>query len=113
MVLAAFAWVVVASWLAFGRDEGIDLDLTIASALGLVFFALPVILRRMAAARAHASREPQSYFFSSRVDTATGPLTGREVWLQVLLIPLALAFAATAIGIAFVLVTASLAPVML
>lgn len=103
-VLAAFAWVVIASWLAFGRDNGVDLDLAIASVLGLVFFALPIILCRVAAARSNKPREAQNHFFSSRVETATGSLTGGEAWLQVLLIPLALAFAATVIGVAFMFI---------
>ena len=37
-------------------------------------------------------------FLCSPVDTATGKLTGSQAWLQILVIPLALAFAAIAIG---------------
>ena len=40
-------------------------------------------------------------FLSSHVDIATGTLSGQEPWLQVVLIPLTLALAATLIGTAY------------
>ena len=43
-------------------------------------------------------------FLHSRVDTATGSLSGAEAWLQILIIPLVMAFAAVAIGAVYVVV---------
>jgi hypothetical protein len=103
-VFAAFAWILVASWLAFANGDDADLALGFAAVLTIVFFALPVIVRLTAAAH---SREPQGTrndFLSSRVETATGSLTGASAWLQVLIIPVALALAATLIGVTSVLV---------
>jgi hypothetical protein len=103
-VLVAFAWILVASWLAFANGDDADLALGFAAVLTIVFFALPVIVRLTAAAH---SREPQGTrndFLSSRVETATGSLTGASAWLQVLIIPVALALAATLIGVTSVLV---------
>lgn len=103
-VFAAFVWILVASWLAFANGDDADLALGFAAVLTIVFFALPVIVRLTAAAH---SREPQGTrndFLSSRVETATGSLTGASAWLQVLIIPVALALAATLIGVTSVLV---------
>jgi hypothetical protein len=80
------------------------LALAIAVVLAVVFFALPIIIRQVAAANSPARRDMPRDFLASRVEIATGPLRGSSAWLQVLLIPLALALAATLIGAACVLV---------
>src|SRR5262245_11243659 len=49
-VLAAFAWIMGASWLAFARGMDADLALGVAVVLAIVFFALPVIIRHVAVA---------------------------------------------------------------
>jgi hypothetical protein len=97
-VIAAFAWIVLASWLAFGAGAEADLGLGIATVLGLVFFALPIIMFKTAARHFSAERQRLDDFLGAPVDTATGTLTGSQAWLQVLVIPLTLAFAAIAIG---------------
>jgi len=103
-VLAAFAWIMLASWLAFAGDADAALALGIAIVLAIVFFALPIIIRQVAAAHSCGPREVPGDFATSPVETATGPLTGSSAWLQVLLIPMALALAATLIGTTYVLV---------
>jgi hypothetical protein len=97
-VIAAFACILVASWLAFGRDPEADLGLAVATVLGIVFFALPIIMCRTAAARFSIQPKQFDSFLSSKVETATGTLTGSQAWLQVLIIPVTLAFAAIVIG---------------
>jgi len=102
-IVMAFAWMMVAAWLAFGGTSGTDLDLTVATVLFVVFLALPIIMHRTAANR--QGHEPQwapQRFLSSQVEIATGTISGREAWLEVLLIPIALALAATLIGAAYV-----------
>lgn len=103
-VLIAFAWVMLASWLAFAGDPDAVLALGIAIVLGIVFFALPIIIHRVAAAHSDRRRQAGRDFLSSPVETETGTLPGATAWLQVLIIPLALALAATLIGITYVLV---------
>jgi hypothetical protein len=107
-VLAAFAWIMIASWLAFAQDMDAALSLGIAIVLGIVFFALPIIIRHVVTTFTHAKRDAagdlSGDFLTKPVDTATGPLPGASAWLQVLLIPLTLALAATLIGAAFLLV---------
>lgn len=96
-VIAAFAWMMLAAWLAFGGTKGTDLDLAVATVLCTVFFAIPILLRRTAYKRV---QRPQVATRSSdtRIDIATGPVSRTEAWLQVILIPVALAVAATLIG---------------
>lgn len=103
-VLMAFAWIMLASWLAFANDTGAALALAVAIVLAIVFFALPVIIRQVAAAHSRGRQGMTRDFLSTPVETETGSLPGSSAWLQVLLIPLALALAATLIGTTYVLV---------
>jgi hypothetical protein len=102
-VLAGFAWMLVAAWLVFGTNAGTDLDLAVITVLGTVFLGIPVILFRTAAGHSRTPRPHWREFLSSSVDTATGPLPGWKAWLQVILIPAALAIGATVIGGAYAL----------
>jgi hypothetical protein len=97
-VFLAFAWIVLASWLAFANGADADLALGVAGVLTVVFFALPVLIRLTATAHPRSRREKAHDFLASRVETATGTLSGASAWLQVVLIPAALALAATLIG---------------
>ncbi|WP_295557084.1 hypothetical protein [uncultured Hyphomicrobium sp.] len=102
---AAFAWMMLAAWLAFGTAREADFTLAFASLLFLVFFG--VLLFIVTTARHHmtAPRETLDHFLQSDVDTASGPLPGRAAWIEIAVIPLALALAATAIGLVFVFTT--------
>jgi hypothetical protein len=103
-VVAAFGFILAASWAAFGGGADADLSLGFATVLTIVFFALPILMRRTAATRSGDKPMALDDFIHSHVETATGPLTGAEAWLQVLIIPLVLAFAALAIGAVYVIV---------
>jgi hypothetical protein len=94
--IAAFALILLAAWLAFGGTAGADLDLAVATGLGLIFFSLPLIMRKTA--RMRKQRVDLRNFLSSPVEIATGTLKGSEAWTQVLIIPMSLVFAAIAIG---------------
>jgi hypothetical protein len=103
-VVIAFGAIVAVSWVAFGGSDDSDLTLGFASVLAVVFFALPIVMHSTAAARSGDKPVPLDTFLRSRVEIATGALTGKEAWLQVLIIPLSLAFAAVAIGAVYLLV---------
>jgi|GEM_PF-4722830 len=98
-LIAAFGAVLLVSWWAFGGGDDSNLSLAMATVLGLVFFVLPVLSYRTAARRCGASCTPLEAFLRAGVDTATGPLSGRHAWLQILIIPAALVLAALLIGI--------------
>ena len=97
-ILAAYAWVLIAAWLAFGGTGSVDLDLAVGTALAMVFFSIPIILYKSADLRSWVPKLGLDRFLSSRFDTATGSLSGGEAWAQILLMPLVLAIAATLIG---------------
>ena len=103
-VVDAFGFILLASWVAFGGSDDSDLALTFATVLTVVFFALPIIIRRTGTARTSDKPTPLDEFLRSPVEIATGTLSGAEAWLQVSIIPLALAFAAIAIGAVYVIV---------
>lgn len=101
-VFLAFAWIVVASWIAFAHGADADLALGFATVLTVVFFALPLLVYMTAKSRSAGKHNERGEFLSSPVETATGCLTGASAWVQVLLVPAALALAATLIGTSFI-----------
>lgn len=103
-VIAAFAAIVLISWFDFGGDGDSDLVLGFASVLTVVFFALPILVRRTAATRAARKPSGDTDFLHSRVEIATGTISGAEAWLQILIIPATLVFAAVIIGAVCVIV---------
>jgi hypothetical protein len=102
-IVLAFAWMLLASWIAFASGAETDLVLTVAAVLFAVFLGLPLLIHATAAHHTEAKPETLQHFLTSSVDTATGPLSGREAWLEIALIPAALALAATLIGLVFIL----------
>jgi hypothetical protein len=97
-VAGAFAWMLGAAWLAFGTSAGTGLDLAMATVLALVFLGIPTAMHHTAATRHPCEPKPMAGFLASQVDTCTGPMPGHQAWLEVALIPIALALAATLIG---------------
>src|SRR5262245_59550901 len=71
-VIAAFGAIVVISWLAFGGSGDADLALGFATVLTVVFFALPILLRKTAAVRSPQGRAQDDDFLHSSVEVATG-----------------------------------------
>jgi cytochrome bd-type quinol oxidase subunit 1 len=104
-VVGAYTWLLIAAWLFFGRSGWTDFELAFVSIILLILFGLPAIAIRVAWSRSEDKGKPWADFLFSTVDTATGPLSGGEAWLQILVIPLILALAATAIEIVDRLVT--------
>lgn len=97
-VIAAYAWMALMAWVAFGGGREIDLELAVMTLIFIMLFGLPLIAFRTAHARLHAPWPRLDHFLSSSVDTATGRLTAAQAWVQILVIPVSLAFAATLIG---------------
>lgn len=102
-VLAAFVWMLLAAWIAFGTAREADFTLAFASLLFFMFFAILLFLSITARHHLTASEESLTHFLHSNVDTATGPLTGRAAWVEIAVIPVSLALAATLIGMVYML----------
>ncbi len=103
-VFAAYLWMFGTAWADFAAPGGTDLDLMMVTVLAVVFFGIPLALRHTAATRLVSAHPRMSDFLESQVDTFTGPMPAKEAWIEIMLIPLALAAAATLIGGAHVLV---------
>jgi hypothetical protein len=101
-VLAAFAWMLLAAWIAFGTAREADFTLAFASLVFFVFFAILAFLSVTVRHHMRASEETVSHFLHADVDTATGPMSGRAAWIEIAVIPVALALAATLIGMVHV-----------
>jgi hypothetical protein len=104
-VVFAFVWMMLVAWLAFGGTAGTNLDLAIATLLCMVFLGIPILLRWTARNRLKRTNQNFKQFLKSRVDIATGTISGTEAWLEVILIPIALALACTLIAGVFALMS--------
>lgn len=99
----AYAWIMVMAWIAFGWNVGVDLDLSFASLVIAVMIGLPLLVYTVARAHLKKSGLTWDEFFNSRVEIATGSLKGWQAGLEIAVIPVALAFGATLIGIVWLL----------
>jgi hypothetical protein len=97
-ILLAYVWMLLAAWWAFARDTEAGLVLGMATVLLTILIALPAIIAGMASGRAEKTKD-ESYV----VGTATGDLPLSEACVQILLIPIIVAFAATAFGLTYVI----------
>jgi hypothetical protein len=102
-VVAAFAWMLAAAWLAFGSSTGTDLDLAMVTVLGTVFVGIPAAMHHTAGTRFEWMPKRMAGFLSTHVDTWTGTMPAGQAYLEIMLIPAALALAATLIGGVYIL----------
>lgn len=104
-VALCFAWMLLAAWFAFGRDRETDFLLATVFVFSLVVAGILFAMRYTVRQRLRHVAVSAESFSGSSVDTATGNLPGADVWIQILIIPFALALAATAIGAVFLFET--------
>jgi hypothetical protein len=99
--IGATLWFVAVIWLAFAKGTETDLALTIVTLFLAFFFGLFLLTASYALhdPRWTLPRTTFREFLTSRIGTATGNMRGRDVLIEIMLLPLALAFAATLIGI--------------
>ena len=97
-VVWAYAWILAVAWFAFSKTVEAAWLATVSVIVGIVFFGIPVLLRRTNHAFARAKQCEFEEFLYSNVEIATGRLPGWEAYLQIIIIPVCLALAATALG---------------
>jgi hypothetical protein len=97
-VVVAFAWILVIARMAFGYSTEAAWLATVSILFGIVFFSIPIIMRRANRMRARWVKRDVEDFLTSNVEIATGRLPGWEAYLQIMIIPLSLAIAATILG---------------
>ncbi len=106
IALAAALWFIAVTWVSFARGPEVDWDLAVVTLFFIFFFALSLFTA------SHALKDPRwrqrktnfPEFLESEVGTDTGPMRGREVLLEIVVIPVSLAFAATLIGVIWIAV---------
>jgi hypothetical protein len=105
IAIGAVIWFIAVTWLVFAGRGGVDWDLTVVSLFFAIFFTLFLLLASFSAAdpRWPTRRTSLREFMTSRVGLATGEESGRDVLIEIALVPVALAFAATLIGLAWVI----------
>lgn len=99
IAVGAALWFIVMAWLDFARGGEIDYLLVIVTLFFVLFFALFLLT---ASYSLHDPRWPlrdTSFreFLRAKVGTATGTMRGRDVLIEIALVPVSLAFAATVI----------------
>jgi hypothetical protein len=105
IAIGAVLWFLAVTWLAFAAKGGVDLDLTVVTLFFAMFFTLFLLLASFSVddprwpTRQTGVRE----FLTSKVELATGEESGRDVLIEIALVPVTLAFAATLIGLAWVI----------
>lgn len=105
IAVGAAVWFVLTSWLAFAWDSEIDYLLVIVTLFFAIFFTLFLLT---ASFSVHDARWPVRHtsfreFLKSNIRIGGGTMSGREVLFEIALIPVALAFGATLIGLAWVI----------
>jgi|GEM_PF-5753005 len=95
----AYAAMLLAFWAGFAGPGYVGVVLAVVTGFMIVYFSL--ILGGIAVADSARPGTLRSFhaFLNGRVDTATGPLTGREALVMIAGLPAALAVLAAAIGV--------------
>ena len=101
--LSAAVWFVAVSWLYFAWGRHVDLDLAVTTGFFIMFFTLFLVAAAGIINDPRWSQQRVTFrtFLGSDVPTYTGEMRGRDALIEITLIPVSLAFAATIIGLAW------------
>jgi hypothetical protein len=105
IALGAAIWFLVVAWLSFAWNRETDFLLVIVILFFAFFFTLFLLTASYTLEDPRWPVRETSFgeFLQSDIGVETGTMRGRDVLIQIALIPLALAFAATLIGLAWVI----------
>ena len=101
IAVGAALWFILMAWLDFARGGEIDYLLVIVTLFFAMFFTLFLLT---ASYSEHDQRWPLRdtslrEFLRSKIGTATGTMRGRDALIEIALVPVSLALAATVIGL--------------
>lgn len=104
IALAAALWFIAVTWVSFARGAEVDWDLLVVTLFFMFFFALFLFTATYGRKDPRWRQRDTSFreFLKSEVGTATGPMSGRDVLLEIAVIPVSLALAATMIGLIWI-----------
>jgi hypothetical protein len=103
LAIGAALWFVAIVWIAFAKGVETDFALAIVSLFFVFFFGLFMLTASYALHDPRWELPSTTFreFLTSRVSTETGTMRGRDVLIEIMVLPLSLALAATLIGIAW------------
>jgi hypothetical protein len=101
IALSAVAWFLAVAWLDFSGGPEVDLVLAVVTGLFIMFFTLFLATASMVIndPRWKQPKTRFSEFLNDEVPIDGGTMRGRDVLIQVALLPVCLAIAATLIGL--------------
>jgi hypothetical protein len=104
VALIAALWFIAVTWVSFARGAEVDWDLVVVTLFFVFFFGLFLFTATYGLKDPRWRQRDTSFpeFLKSEVGTATGPMSGRDVMLEIAVIPLSLALAATLIGLIWI-----------
>jgi hypothetical protein len=104
IALVAALWFIAVTWVSFARGPEVDWDLVVVTLFFVFFFALFLFTASYGLKDPRWRQRDTSFreFLKSEVGTATGPMSGRDVMIEIAVIPVSLALAATAIGLIWI-----------
>jgi hypothetical protein len=104
IAIAAAVWFIAMVWLAFARGGEVDLNLAIVTLFFVIFFSVFLLTASYTWKDSRWRLPATSFhdFLAARVGTATGEMRGRDALIEIAIVPVSLALAATLIGLAWV-----------
>src|SRR5262245_6961423 len=105
IAIAAVLWFIVVVWTAFAGTGGIDFYLAIVTLFCTIFVSLFVLVASLTTGDARWPTRRTSFraFLDSDVAIGGETMRGRDVLIEIALVPIVLAFAATLIGLAWMI----------
>jgi hypothetical protein len=105
IAIGAVLWFIAVVWTAFAGTGGIDFYLAIVTLFCAMFVSLFVLVASLTRGdqRWPARQTSFSAFLDSDVAIGGETMRGRDVLIEIALVPVVLAFAATLIGLAWVI----------
>jgi hypothetical protein len=105
IALGAATWFLAVTWLAFGWGGDTDFLLAIVILFFVIFFTLFLLTASYSVKDPRWPVRETSFreFLGSEIGVGGGTMSGRDVLIETAIIPVTLAFAATLIGLAWVI----------
>jgi hypothetical protein len=106
VALSAVVWFLAVTWLDFTGGVEVDLDLAVVTGLFVAFFTLLLLTASMVIDDPRWAQPKATFtdFLNDDVPVDSGTLQGRDVLVQIALLPIALAVGATLIGLIWTIV---------
>ena len=103
IAFAGYAGILFAFWLSFAGNVEAALAIAVSTAYAAMYFGVPYLMARMAEKHGDSPhRQSLPTFIDGEFETITGRIGGWAAVVQIVLVPVGLAFGAFAIGMIYV-----------